>query len=80
MVKVPQVCLLFQRYVYHLAQNYLPLIQQITDLLTKIGLVHSVKCLNFGSGYFASRGKMPHVVLPFGGKLVLMAILPQVPK
>ena len=26
-----------------------------------------------GSGYFASRGKIAHVILPFGGKIVLMA-------
>ena len=36
--------------------------------------------LNEGSGYFASRGKIAHVISPFGGKIVLTAILPQVPK
>ena len=35
----PKICQIFQSYVYYVAKNYLPLLQQIADSLKKISLV-----------------------------------------
>ena len=35
----PQISRIFESYVYYIAKNYLPLLQQIADSLKKIGLV-----------------------------------------
>ena len=39
----PQIFRLLQSCVYHIAKNFLPLIQQIADLLTKIGLLGTLR-------------------------------------
>ena len=46
----PQISRIFESYVYYIAKNYLPLLQQIADSLKKIGLVGTLLMgiLHFG--------------------------------
>ena len=43
----PQICRIFKRFVYYIARNYLPLLQQIADSLKKIGLVGTLDKWHF---------------------------------
>ena len=43
----PQICRIFQSYVYHIVKRYLPLFQQIADSLKKIGLVGTLIVIQY---------------------------------